>query len=244
MDAVSLILFVTGIIFLAAFVRSSLGFGDAVLAMPLLTLVIDLKTAAPLVAMLAPLISILILAGHWKKGDMKTAFRIAAASLLGIPVGIYGLARLPEAPLKLVLGTVILLYGLFGLLKPSVRIKDERPGLTLIIGFGSGILGGAFNTNGPPVVAYGMLKGWGPEKFRATLQGFFLPVGLFILAGHGVAGLWTREVLRLWIYSLPGLFLGFTAGGWINKRIARGQFNRIVYIVLTIMGGMVIARAL
>jgi hypothetical protein len=29
--------------------------------------------------------------------------------------------------------------------------------------------------NGPPLVIYGALRRWTPERFRATLQGYFLP---------------------------------------------------------------------
>jgi uncharacterized membrane protein YfcA len=113
---------VIGIIFVAAFVRSALGFGEAVLGMPLLAMTVGLRTAAPLIAFIGPTISILILARHWRRVEFGPARRLIAATFLGIPVGIYGLARLPEAPLKLVLGIVILLYGIFGLAKPVTRL--------------------------------------------------------------------------------------------------------------------------
>jgi uncharacterized membrane protein YfcA len=124
-----------GIIFVAAFVRSALGFGDAVVAMPLLAMVIGLKTATPLVAFMGPTISLLILARSWRGGDMKSAAKLIAASLLGIPLGVYGLARLPEEPLKIALGALILLYGLFGLARPSVRINNEKPWVLWMVGW-------------------------------------------------------------------------------------------------------------
>ncbi len=238
------ILAVVGVVLLAAFVRSSLGFGDAVVAMPLLTLLVDLKTAAPLVAFAGPTISILILAGHWRKADLKAATKFVVASFAGIPLGVYGLARLPEAPLRIALGLVIALYGIFGLWKPSVRLTRERPALPLAVGFGAGVLGGAYNTNGPPVVAYGILKGWDPQKFRATLQGYFLPTGLAILVAHGAAGLWTREVIGLFAAALPGLVLGVLAGGVLNKKVDQARFNRTVYITLLAMGALLLAKSL
>jgi hypothetical protein len=43
--------------------------------------------------------------------------------------------------------------------------------------------------SGPlPLVVYGSLRGWPPERFRATLQGYFLPASLLGLAGPA---LWT-----------------------------------------------------
>ncbi len=232
------------VILAAAFVRSSLGFGDAVLAMPLLALVIGIKTAAPLVAFMGPAISILILAGSWKRGDWKAASRLIVSSLAGIPLGIFLLTRLPEEPLRIALGAVIMLSGGFGLLSPSLRLRHERAGVTFLVGFGAGVLGGAYNTNGPPVVIYGMLRDWPPDRFRATLQSYFLPTGLFILAGHGTAGLWTSEVLRLFAFSLPGLVLGVWAGGRVNKTLTHDVFRRAVHISLVVMGVLLIVRSL
>ena len=235
---------VVGIVFAAAFVRSALGFGDAVIAMPLLAMAVGLKTASPLVAFMGPTISLLILARGWRKADMRSAARLIAATCLGIPIGVYGLARLPEEPLKVALGALILLYGAFGLAKPGARIRNEKAWLPWLVGWGAGVLGGAYNTNGPPVVAYGMLRGWPPEGFRATLQGYFLPTGLMILAGHGLAGLWTGEVLRSYLYSLPAIVLGVVLGGLLNRKLTHELFAKLVYGSLAAMGAALFIRAL
>jgi uncharacterized membrane protein YfcA len=238
-----LLLVVIGIIFVAAFIRSALGFGDAVIAMPLLAVTIGLRTAAPLVAFVGPTISLLILARDWRRVELGPAGRLIAATLLGIPVGIYGLARLPEAPLLFALGLLILLYGLFGLARPGSRIEREKPGFPWLIGWVAGVLGGAYNTNGPPIVAYGLLRGWPPDSFRATLQGYFLPTGLAILAGHGLAGLWTAAVLRSYAYALPAIVGGVLLGGLANRKLSHTTFTRLVYAGLTLMGVVTLLRA-
>lgn len=235
-------LFVIAVLFVAAFIRSALGFGDAVVAMPLLAAALGLRTATPLVAFVGPTISLLILAKHWRKIEFKTAGRLIAATLLGIPVGVFGLARLPEEPLKIALGLIILLYGLFGLAKPGVRIEREARPVPWLVGWVAGVLGGAYNTNGPPVIAYGMLRGWPPESFRATLQGYFLPTGLAILAGHGLAGLWTGTVLRFYGYSLPAIVLGVVLGGLLDKKLAHELFAKLVYAALAVMGAVMLLR--
>ena len=237
--------FIAAVVFVAAFVRSALGFGDAVVAMPLLAMAMGLRTATPLVAFMGPTISLLILARDWRKVEFKTAGRLIVATLLGIPVGVYGLARLPEAPLKIALGLVILLYG-------AVRARQaggeapraRRRTFPWLVGWSAGVLGGAYNTNGPPIVAYGMLKGWPPESFRATLQGYFLPTGLAILAGHGLAGLWTGTVLRSYLYSLPAIVLGVILGGLLHKKLTQALFVKLVYASLAVMGAVMLLREL
>ena len=116
--------------------------------------------------------------------------------------------------------------------------------LVMAVIFIAGILGGAYNTNGPPAVIYGMLKGWPPERFRATLQGYFLPTGLVILLGHGAAGLWTGLVLRLFAFSLPALFLGVWLGGKVHRRVPEKRYRQVVYASLVIMGGFLVLRTL
>jgi uncharacterized membrane protein YfcA len=239
----SLVLAVAGIVLAAAFVRSALGFGDAVIAMPLLVALLGLRTATPLVAFMGPTIALLILARHWRKGDWKVSARLVGSSFAGIPIGIYLLTRLPEGPLKIALGLIILLYGLFGLLRPGLRIRNERVPLPYLVGFMAGILGGAYNTNGPLVVIYGRLKGWPPERFRATLQAYFLPAGIFILLGHGAAGLWTGEVIRLYLWALPALVLGVWAGGHVNRNLPGDRFGRYVDAALVVMGAFLIFRS-
>ena len=235
---------VVGVVFAAAFLRSALGFGDAVVAMPLLAMVVGRKTASPLVAFMGPTISVMILVRTWKRIEVGTAGRLVVASFLGIPVGVYGLARLPEAPLKVLLGVLILGYGVFGLVRPAARIRKEKAWLSWAVGGTAGMLGGAFNTNGPPVVAYGMLRGWDPEKFRANLQSYFLPTGLMILAGHGLAGLWTGDVLRNYLYSLPAIALGVLLGGRLSRRLPQALFAKLVYALLAAMGSFLLLRSL
>jgi uncharacterized protein len=142
------------------------------------------------------------------------------------------------------LGSLILVYGLFGLVKPGARLEREKAHFPWLVGWSAGVLGGAYNTNGPPIVAYGMLRGWPPESFRATLQGYFLPTGLAILAGHGLAGLWTGTVLRSYLCSLPAIVLGVFLGELLNKKLTRGMFTKLVYVSLAVMGALMLLREL
>lgn len=231
------LLLTISVLFVAAFVRSALGFGDALVAMPLLALLVGLQVATPVVALAASTIGITILLGHWRSVDVRSTWRLVAASLAGIPFGLLLLKLAPEHYVKAALGVLLILYGLYSLLAPKLPVV-RSDWTAYVFGFVAGVLGGAYNTNGPPVVVYGALRGWSPEHFRATLQGCFLLTGLMILVGHGVAGLWTREVFRLYVYSLPAILLAIYLGARLNRRIARETFSRAVYVFLVAMGAM------
>jgi hypothetical protein len=96
-------------------------------------------------------------------------------------------------------------------------------------GFASGVLGGAYGMNGPPLAIYGALRKWSPQHFRATLQAYFLPVSLMGLAGYAALGLWTATVTRYFLWSLPGVGVATVAGRFINQRIEGDRFITVVY---------------
>jgi len=235
LDFTSRILPVLVILFLSTFTRSALGFGDALIAMPLLAMVVGMRTATPLVAFAASTIAITIMLGGWRRVDFGTAWRLIVSSLVGIPIGLFFLKAAPEVIVQAILGLVLIVFGSYSLLKPNLlALRGER--LSYLFGLAAGILGGAYNANGPPVVIYGALRRWPPERFRATLQCYFVPTGLTILISHGLAGLWNPTVLRLYAYALPVIMLAIFLGGRLNKAMAGGRFNRVVYVSLVAMG--------
>ena len=241
MEQSTTILLVLGTLFLSTFIRSALGFGDALIAMPLLAMLVGLQIATPLTAMAATQIASTLLIRSWKKVDIKAAWRLVITTWIGIPVGIYFLKAAPELVVKSLLGIIITGFGLYNLIIPNLpKLVNEN--WAYLTGFIAGILGGAYNTNGPPVVIYGILRRWDSEKFRATLQGYFLPTGLAILITHGLAGMWTTQVVKLYLYSIPVIILAVLVGGKINKLIPQGKFDKIIYGFLVVIGILLIIR--
>jgi uncharacterized membrane protein YfcA len=235
MNSIQQLLPVIAILFISTFTRSTIGFGDALIAMPLLVVTISIQTATPLVALMGFTIAITILSRNWREVDIKAAWRLIVSALLGIPVGILLLRDAPEQIVKAILGAVLVLFGLYSLITPRLPTLQKQ-GFAYIFGFVSGVLGGAYNTNGPPVVIYSALRRWPPERFRATMQGYFFPSGVFLLTGHALAGSLTREVLTLYGYSLPFILLAISVGGKLNKAIPSGRFERFVYVFLILIG--------
>ena len=232
MDAFEVIL---PIVFIATLTRSTFGFGDAMVGMPLLVMVIPLEAATPLVGLMGITASSTILIRHWRDVHIKSVWPLILYTLVGIPIGILLLKGLYENVMKSILALVIIVFSLYKLFKPKLfTLANDK--LARIFGLASGILGGAYNTNGPPVVIYGTLRRWAPEKFRATLQGYFFPTGALIAIGHCIGGLWTKPVLVNYALSLPVVLAAIFLGGRINRRIPKDRFDNYIYIFLVILG--------
>lgn len=226
---------VVGVLFLGAFIRSALGFGDALLAMPALALVIGLRISTPLVQMISTTIAVAILLSDWKRVEVATTWHLIVATMIGIPVGIMLLRFAPETYGQIILGVLLIAFAIYRLYTPALaQLRSRR--WAYLFGFAAGILGGWFNTNGPPIVAYGTMRRWSAERFRATMQGYFLPTGMLILAGHAVSGLWTQQVFHLYALAAPFVLVGVFLGGKLNRYLAGRGFERVVYFALLLMG--------
>jgi uncharacterized protein len=239
LDPTLLLIITLVIVFLAALMRSTIGFGDALLAMPMLALFMDIRIATPVVGFMGVVLGASMLSHTWRDVDFKATWRLTLFSFLGIPIGIYLLKAAPDVFVKVILALVLIVFGAYNLIKPTLpRLKNDN--FSYLAGFISGILGGAYNTNGPPVIIYGMLARWSPERFRATLQGCFLPTALMIMVSQAASGLWTANVLRLFAYSLPFILLAVFLGNRLSRRIPRGAFDRVVYGILIVMGVLLV----
>ncbi len=232
---------IIAIIFASAFVRSAFGFGDALIAMPLLALFVSFEIATPLIGLCAITYSILILYKEWRNVKYRDVIVLIITAFIGIPIGIYLLKGDYDQLMKLVLGFLIILFSLFNIFKPKLfHLKNDK--FAFIFGLAGGILGGAINTNGPPVVIYSALRKWEPSTFRASMQGFFLPTGIMIAISHGLAGLWTKEVILNYVYALPAIFIAVYLGSLVNKRIKKDKFNIYIFGLLLILGILLVSK--
>jgi uncharacterized membrane protein YfcA len=238
----SLILPTLLILFAAALIKSTLGFGEALLAMPLLTFLLGAQTATPLVGLVGASLTLLLLLGQgWQQIEFQAAWRLIVTAAVGIPLGVWGLVALPAAWVKGGLGGVLIFVGLYNLLRPTVEAQIGAR-WAYLFGFMSGILTGAYNTGGPPLVLYGMLRRWPAAQFKATLQGCFLPLSFLALATHSLAGLWTPWVVQLYVICLPVVLLALWVGQRFTRRLVGPQFERLMYGGLVVLGVMLIVR--
>ncbi len=237
----STIFFIVGILFFSTLTRSTFGFGDALLAMPLITLLTNVQTATPLVAFGATTIAAVILMKNWRIVDLRAAWRLILSALAGIPLGLYLLTELPERWVQGVLAGVLVLFASYNLLQRRlVRLENEQ--WAYVFGFVGGVLGGAYNTNGPPAVVYGTLRNWPPDRFRATMQGYFFPTGSMIMVGHGLEGLWTPSVIQLYVFAFPCVLFAIFLGGVLNHRISPKRFEKFIYLILLLLGIMLFVQ--
>ncbi|MBU2647016.1 sulfite exporter TauE/SafE family protein [bacterium] len=229
------------ILFVSTFVTSALGFGIGMIAMPLLALIVDVKTAAPLLAMVTGTMTGIYLATHRHEIDFKSVWRLILSSLPGIPIGLLLLKGGNDSVMKAFLALIIIAfaaYSLFGQTRHT--IKSDWPAFGF--GFMTGIASGAYNMGGPPLIIFGALKEWPASTFRATIFSIFFPNSILLVSGHFASGLVTESVTRYYLMSLPILIFSIITGGKLTNKIPADRFNRIIQVCLLIIGSILIIR--
>ena len=105
------------ILFAACLTRSTFGFGEALVAMPLLSMVIGIKDAAATVALTSIFNAVVILlTTKWKNIEWSAAGYMLLGVMSGIPLGVYILVNVSGSVVKLFLAA--LLISFLALLKP------------------------------------------------------------------------------------------------------------------------------
>lgn len=236
------VLIVVAVMFLYTFVGICAGFGGGLTAMPLITMVLPLKMAAPMSVMVGTATALYATWLSRKETDWKSALVLIVFSLAGIPVGLYALSYLPDHIMKIGLGVFIILYSFYSLFIPRLPVYDKR-WIAAPMGAVAGALGAAFSTNGPPVVMYGMLRNLAPAAFRGTLNAFFTANNIAIIGGLATSGILTLSTVKLVIFCIPTMILGSLVGQYVHKRISVKVFRLMVFLLLIASGAMLIKGA-
>ena len=59
---------------------------------------------------------------------------------------------------------------------------------------------------------------------------------------HGLAGLWTPEVLHIYLLALPVCLVALPVGGWLTGRLSKPRFERFSFFVLLCTGLLLVLR--
>ncbi len=243
MTADASLFIVPAVFFVATTVRSAFGFGEALIAVPILALILPVQVATPVAVLASVTVALIVVLQDWRHVHARSAVRLVISTLVGIPLGLLLLKRVPEPFVKLSLALVILGFSLYSLLgRKRATLHTDK--LAWLFGFAAGVFGGAYGMNGPPLAIYGALRGWSPRHFRATLQGYFLPASILVMSGYWAAGLWTSTVSHFYLLSLPFIIIAVFLGRAINRRLSAGRFLLFVHCGLIVVAAVLLFRVL
>ncbi len=220
---------------LAALVHSLTGFGFALVSVSLLPFFMELRLAVTLVIAIG-LLSNLVLWWYYRDSfEWSRIVHLSAAALVTIPVGVLGLHYVPEHLALQVLGAMVLTYVAYSLLQLSLPKLTSRS-WAYAFGAASGVLTGAFNIGGPPIVIYGNCNQWSPQQFKGNVPGVICVLSSVAIATHLWQGDFSADLFTQVGYAAPFFATGLGLGLWLSKYIDAASFRQLVLVLLGIIG--------
>jgi len=231
------------VVFIIGLFRGLTGFAAALIGLPLLVFIIDIKTAVPLVTLFGASSTTILLFQLWKHLEWKEVRPLIMGFIPGILIGVYVLKTVDKSILQVLLGIILIFYSIYSLSFKSRKLKAPQGG-GYAFGFLAGCLRGAIGAGGPAIIIYTSMQPWNKDKIKVTIQGFFIisvPMTLIVQAG---AGLITLTVLKYFLIALPVLALGTFAGSYLYGLVKEESYKKLIFIFLAILGSVTIYKAL
>jgi uncharacterized membrane protein YfcA len=237
---IELVLMAAPIILIAYLVRGTCGFGSGLIAIPVLSLMLPLQVAVPLVVILDYLASAGQGASLRKSIQWGEISRLIFPALIGVSVGLLIFHNANADLLPRFLGGFIFLYAIYALWGPEIPKVSSWWAVPAAI-FG-GTVGTLFGTGGPFYVSYLKARQLDKTTFRATFACIFLLDGTARVTGYLGTAVIDIQLLVLLVMSLPVMILGMYFGGKIHTNLSAETFTRGISILLLASGTSLMLR--
>ncbi len=228
---------------LASAVSSTLGFGIGLTSGPILLLALDPQTSVVLINTVGILIVVLVLRQTWRLLSLREMAPIAAAGLLGAPVGAYALGSVDPGPMRVLIALLVLAVTALIISGVSVSIRRPRllgPPIAFVV---SGLITSS-GVGGPIMALYLLHENRGIHELRGALAAFFLVVMTAGVAGYGVSGLLTAERMILALVAILPVLAGFRVSALLLRRMDRADFRKAVLVLIVASSVIVLVREL
>ena len=223
----------------AGLARGFSGFGAALIFMPLASASLGGFLAAPMLLLMDSIPSLGLLPNAWRLADRREVGVMMLGVLVGGPMGAVALAIMP--PLALRWSIVALVFALLCLLMSGWRYHGPiTRRLSIGVGWTAGILSGAAQVGGPPVVAYWLGRALPPERVRANLTLFFLSSSVVSALSYALTGALNANALAHAAIAMPIYGLGVYLGAHAFGRASVTFFRHVCHglILLAAILGM------
>lgn len=232
------------VIVLSYAIRGSAGFGGV--TVPLLALMMSLKTVAPMVTLLGLISSFAILKQDYRHVVWRDTWRVMPWCAIGAAAGLYFFTTLDARTLAQALGVFVLAYGSYSFratLRPGAGLRLPVRAVTPVAGTLAGFVGTLFGANAGMFFAiYLDLLKFAKTEFRATVAAILFGLGVFRGTGYLAVGAYDRDALLACAAALPLMGIGIFLGNRIHAKLNELMFRRFIASVLIASGVPLLLR--
>lgn len=232
------------VVLAAGFIKGAIGFGFPSLATPLLSLVVDVKTAV--VVLILPNIVMDGIQFARRGAPLATVRRFGTLLLsggVGIVLGTRVLTLLSPRTATLILGVFVLIFVTLSVTGLAPKIPPHwEPWLSPPAGFAAGVIGGVTNSPATALVLYFHGIGLAKHDFISSIAFTFFFYKLVQLGAVTWYGLLPWSLLGVSVALTAVALAGFAVGLRVQDRLDQRSFNRVVLVFLAVLGAWLLVR--
>ncbi len=226
----------------ASLLQSVSGFGFGIVFMAITPLFLSYTSWVGISSILSGSVNLVILKRCWRDIDVKQLWLPVLFCLCGSSIGTFLMATAPSPIYKRLLGVFLIILAIWlSFFSDKVRIQRSTRNAG-IAGIVSGLCGGLFSVNGPPMVLYFISVIEDKKTYLATLQAYFIINNIYLLIIRSVSGLMPEGIGVSSLFGLGGLLIGSFIGGKIFDKIDGKKLKQLVYIVMVVSGTWIAIR--
>ncbi|MFL2646158.1 MAG: TSUP family transporter [Dehalococcoidia bacterium] len=239
-------LLIAFLVFIATMVQTSIGFGSAILFIPIATLFIGVTSSAAIMFVVVPLTATIMYPLAAERTPIKDSLLPAVVSLITFPLGILILINIDESFLRMCVGIAVLTAVVINYSTKGLQQSHNEPDILRIILAGSlsGLMRGALGMGGAPAVLYFNWLGGTANEYRSRLYGFTMTAGFIGPIIGALGGIYNQNnTLTLVMLALPMTIVGIITGKYISPRLSHKTVQKLSAGLLMIMSVIAIYTA-
>lgn len=225
-------------VLLYAVAKGGFGGAVAVLAVPLMSLMMAPTQAAAILLPILVVMDALVVKTYWGVFDKAALKYLLPGALVGVFVGYLTAEMMNDDYMRVLIGVLSLWFGLQTLFRfnPSAS-ADHNPLSATAFGSIAGFTSFSIHAGGPPLTMYLMPKGLSPILFAGTAGIFFAVVNVVKLVPYYALGQFTTENLLYSLVLAPVAPVGVKLGHYLVKRSDPKFYYAVISFFLVVIGG-------
>lgn len=222
-------------VLLGGFLRGFVGFGAALVSVPVISLVVGPRIAVAVVTIMGLPSIVQLLPDAVRHSERRIVLPMALAIFAATPIGTWILVSVDPAIMKMVISAAVVI--LVGFLSMGWKLGDKvGTGVLLFAGTMGGLVQGLAGIGGPPVVAVALARAGPPERQRGNVLAVMTAIVLASIPPLSAYGLLTQQAIVIGLALLPLYFVATWVGSRYFSTGGRHHYRRAAMAMLAVIG--------
>lgn len=228
---------------LGGFMRGFVGFGGALVTVPVLSLAFGPHTAVGAASLMALPSVAQLLPEAVRHAERPVVLPVCIATMLTTPIGSWVLVAASPAVMKVAISALVV--SMVAMLAGGWTLKREPGKPTLITaGVLGGLVQGSAGIGGPPVVAIALSRPGAAKSQRANVLALMTAIALSSVTPALYYGLYTQRAIVVGMILLPIFTVATALGSRYFSLGGHHYFRRAAIVTLLAVGASTLAIAL